>query len=316
MTQTTQQQKPAPTPPRMTLGAIAKGKRQEPISVLLYGVEGIGKSTFGADAPRPIFIDGERGTDELDVARFPTPETWQDVRDAIRTLTADAHEFETLVIDTLDWLEPLLWRFICQRDGKKDVEDYGYGKGYVAALDEWRIFLAALERLRQAKRMHVVLLAHSWIKPFKNPEGDDFDRYEMKLHAKAAGLLKEWPKAVLFANYETIAAKDTKTKRVRGVSTGARFVYTQRTAAYDAKNRYGLPESLPLSWASFYEAAVAGLDPAALKAKAAEAAKALPADAQEKVAAALARAGDDTGKLSQLINWIATQTAQTAQKEQ
>ena len=247
-------QQPA-APPRMTLASIRRGRIDSPTRTLLYGVEGSGKSTFGASAPTPIFLGAEDGTGHLDLERFPQPQTWGHVREALRTLRAEEHGYQTLVVDTLDWAEPLLWRSICERDGKKDIEDYGYGKGYVAALDEWRVLINDLELLRAAKAMQIVLLAHSWIKPFKNPEGDDFDRYEMKINPKAAGLLKEWSDTVLFANYETFAHKDDKTKRVRGVSTGARMCYSTRSAAYDAKNRFNLPEQFPLDWQE-YEAAL------------------------------------------------------------
>jgi hypothetical protein len=239
----------------MKLDALVRGKLQEPITVLLYGVEGIGKSTFGADAPKPIFIDAEGGTAHLDVPRFPRPESWQDVLDALGELESSKHEFQTVVVDTLDWIEPLIWKHICERDSTENkrltsVEDYGYGKGYEVALDEWRQFVAALERLKR-KGMNVILLGHCWVKPFKNPEGEDYDRYQMKLHAKAAGFLREWPRNVLFAKHDTIAAKDQKTNRVRGVSTKKRLVYTEQGAAFDAKNRSNLPPSFPLGWEQF-----------------------------------------------------------------
>lgn len=293
-------------PSRMRLDALEKGRKQEPISVLLYGVEGIGKSTFGADAPRPVFIDGEGGTSELDVTRFPRPAAWPEVLEAVRTLTDEGHDFGTLVVDTLDWLEPMLWEHICKRDQKKDIEDYGFGKGYVAALDEWRVFLAALERLQEKRRMHVVLLAHSWVKSFKNPEGNDFDRYELKLNAKAGGLMKEWPKAVLFANYETIAAVDAKTKRAKGVSTGARLIYTTRTAAYDAKNRYSLPESLPLSWAEFFRGTQVQqvAEPKVLVAEIERKAKVLDGEDMKKVRGWLEQAGQDAEKLAKLNSHV------------
>lgn len=299
---------PPPRPSKMTLGSLVKGKQSEPLSVLLYGVEGIGKSTFGANAPCPIFLDGEGGSANLDVARFPPPETWEDVKEAIRVLAVESHDFGTLVVDTLDWIEPLLWDFCCRRDGEKSIESYGYGKGYAAALDEWRVFLAALERLRKAKPMHIILLAHSWIKQFKNPEADDYDRYELKLHPKAGGLLKEWPQAVLFANHDIIAAKEEgsgKKKRVRGVDTGRRLIYTQRTAAYDAKNRFNLPASLSLDWSEFFGAvrSAHSADPAIMRQEIDRKARELGGELGQKALDGLARA--DTGeKLSILSNWI------------
>lgn len=262
-------ERPTPPPqverPKVTLAAVKRGQADVPVRTLLYGVEGVGKTTFAAGAPRPIFIGSEDGWGLLDVERFPPPESWAQVRDAVSALTNEPHDYRTLGIDTLDWLEPLLWRHVCERDGKKDIEDYGYGKGYVTALDEWRAFVSDLERLRAKRRMQIVLLAHCWIKSFKNPESDDYDRFEMKIHNRAAGLLKEWCDVVLFANYETSTQKDSKTKRIRGVSTGARLCYSTRAAAYDAKNRFSLPEAFALDW-SEYEAAVTRHQPADLSA--------------------------------------------------
>lgn len=246
-------------PPRNPLAAVKRGRVERPPVVLLYGTEGVGKSSWAASAPEPIFLDLEGGTDRLDVARFPKPESWEDVLFAIQSLTLDQHEYRTLVVDTLDALEPLCWAHVCALAKQPDIEAFGYGKGYTAALDQWRVFTAALERLTRQRGMGIILIAHSWIRPFKNPEGDDFDRYELKLNLKAGGFLKEWSEAVLFARYETFAHKDSKTKRVRGVSSGDRVLHTVRTAAYDAKNRYFLPERMPLlDWQAFVDAVALG----------------------------------------------------------
>lgn len=300
------------SPSRMQLNSLVKGKRVQPVRCVLYGVEGIGKTTFGANAPAPIFLGAEDGTAQMDVTRFPTPETWQEVLDAVRVLASEEHKFETLVLDTLDWAEPMLWAHICKRDGFANVEAYGYGKGHSAALDEWRVFLSALERMRRDRPMHVILVAHSWIKPFKNPEGEDFDRYELKLQSKAAGLIKEWADCVLFSNYETFATKDARTKKVKGVDTGARLLYTNRRAAYDAKNRYGLPESLPLSWAEFETAMKAGApaDPQALTAEIERKAKQLGGDLEKTVLGAIHKADGDASKLAQLNNFVNAKLAE------
>jgi len=297
---------PPSGPPRMTLASVQRGRAERPQRILLYGVEGVGKSSFAAAAPDPIFLCPEDGLSHLDVARFPEPQSWEDALAAVDVLTRDTHEFRTLVVDTLDWLEPMLWRFICTRDGQSNVESYGYGRGYVAALDEWRVFVGALERLRAQRSMGVVLLAHSWIKTFKNPEAEDFDRYEMKLHAKAAGFLREWVDACLFANYETFAHKDAS-KRVRGVSTGARLVYTERSAAYDAKNRFNLPPQLPLDWHAFTEAVAANrpADVATITARITELLADAPDELREKVRAAVAKAPTDAAYLARVLNRLA-----------
>jgi hypothetical protein len=286
--------------------------------VLLYGPEGIGKSTFGASAPRPIFLGAEEGTASLDVTRFPRPESLDDVFEALAALRApEAEGFDTLVIDSLDWLEPLIWDFCVKRDNEKSIESYGYGKGYAAALDEWRKLLRVLEFVWLSKRMNIVLLAHSVIRPFKNPAGEDYDRYELKLHTKAAGLVKEWTDAVLFAQYETYAKKDEKTKRVRGIDTGARLVFTERRAAYDAKNRYSLPESLPLSWSDFAAAVAQGQTaaPAELRAEVLRKAEGLPEDVKLKVQEVVAKAGDNAQSLALINNKVNAKLAELAEKE-
>ncbi len=293
---------------KMKLTALVRGKQLQPIRAVVFGPEGCGKSTFAANAPAPIFLGAEDGTAQLDVVRFPTPSTWADVLEAVRVLASEDHQFKTLVVDSADWVEPLLWRHLISKDktGAETIEDVsgGYGKGYTAALDEWRVFLAAIERMRKAKSMHVLLIAHSHIKAFKNPEGPDYERHELKLNGKAAGLLKEWSDCVMFANYETFAVAD-KSKRVRGVSTGARLLNTERSAAFDAKNRYGLQPQLPLSWQAFEDAVKAGqpADPVALLEEVSRKLLELAPAEQEKVKAALPRATDAL-RLSQLNDYI------------
>lgn len=294
----------ASAPSRMKLTAVTKGRVERPMRVLLFGVEGVGKSTFAANAPSPVFLAAEDGTAQLDVARFPEPKTWRDVFDAVDELTNGEHEYKTVVVDTLDWLEPLCWDHVVTKASSpkiKSIEDFGFGKGYVAALDEWRLLLAKFEQLRLRRGMHVIFLAHSWIKTFKNPEDEDYDRYELKLHAKAGGLLKEWSDAVLFTRYETFTNTDEKTKRSRGVSTGARVIHTQRTAAWDAKNRYDLPETLPLDWHAFAEAVKrqAPADPAKLRERIQKLlAQTTDTEFVQKVAAAVEAAGNDASKLA------------------
>lgn len=241
---------------RMSLASIVSGKSPGPVRILVYGVDGVGKSTFAAGAPKPIFLCAENGTDGLDVARFPVPIVWADVLDAIQTLTADSGGYQTLVIDTLDWIEPLLITELMRREGVTSRDDIGggYQKWIDAAVDLWRVLLAAIERLRHLQKMNVVLLAHYIKKSVKNPLGEDYERFQLKLHDKHAGLFREWVDGVYFARHEEYADKDKKTKRVRGISTGARLLFTHWTAAYDAKDRYNLPEQLPLDWSEFEKA--------------------------------------------------------------
>lgn len=304
-------------PKRMTLAAVTRGKQEQPVRVVMHGIDGVGKTTFAANAPKPIFIGAERGTSQQDVARFPVPERWQDIRDAVRTLTDDEHDFKTLALDSLDWAEPLLFRDVCIRAKASTIEEVGggWGKGYTAALDDWRILLSEIERLQAKRGMHVVFIAHSLVKSFKNPAGEDYDRYQIKVNDKAAGLIREWADDVLFANYEVIAAKDERTKRVRGVDTGARIIHTVYSAAWDAKNRHSLEPSLPLSWDDYFAGVKANQSatPDELRKRIAALVSQLAVDEQTKAAEAEKRAGDDAAKLSQLVNWI---NARIGQKEQ
>jgi len=317
----------APPVSRMSLGNVVKGKQARPHRVVLYGPEGIGKSSFGAGAPKAIFIPVEDGTSHLDVARFPKPESWKDVRAAVRELATAKHEYSTLVIDTLDAAEALLWRHMIERDvyadakqkqKLRDIEDYGYGKGYAKALEDWRGLLKDLELLQQQRGMGVVLIAHAHVKSFKNPAGDDFDRYELKMHAKAGGLFKEWCDSLLFANYETFARKDADNpRRVRGLDTGARLIFTERRASYDAKHRGNLPESLPLSWADFAAESAKEIDPVAFAAAIKKRAAELGEEFASKVATAIEQAAGNVTSLTSINNRVNTRIAeQAAQKEE
>lgn len=277
----------APAAPRMSLASVKRGVTHAPMRVLLYGPEGIGKTTFGADAPAPIFLGTEDGFGLLDVARFPEPRSWRDVNDALLVLERDKHDYRTLVLDSLDWLEPLVHAEVCRAGGKKDIEAFGYGKGYVAALDTWRALLSGLDRIRRARGMHIVLLAHAKLEAYRNPEGSDYDRWGLKIHKLAAGLAKEWPDAVLFANFTGVLVAKDDSGRARGkaVGTPTRALYTERRAAFEAKNRYALPSELPFSWADFEAAATALRDPAPLLAELEELAARAPADTAAKVRA-------------------------------
>lgn len=251
------------TQTRMTLDSIQRTVEPKPDRILLVGTEGVGKTTFAADAPNPIFICAEDGIPPVlgEVPRFPTPETLTDVLDAARALIREEHEFGTFVIDTIDWLEPVIWQELCARNSWTDIEAPGYGKGYVAAAEEWRKLLSALDVLRQRKGMEIILLAHAAIRTFQNPAGGDYSRYECKLNKNAAALVKEWADVNLFAIHEEFVQVKNGRETRKGISTGRRVIHTERTAAWDAKNRYALPPELPLNYAD-YAAARAASQPA------------------------------------------------------
>jgi hypothetical protein len=240
-------------PNRMTLANVHRGKNLEkPDRILLYGTEGIGKSTFGASAPDPIFIASEDGIKHLDVSSFPEPGSLDDVLAAIRELRQSDHDRKTLVIDTVDWVEPLVFAEVISRGRDwKNIEDVGYGKGYSIALDGWRKMLTDLDSLRAERGMEIILLAHAQTSNFNNPAGPDYSRYELAMNKRGAGLLKQWADSELFACYEEVVQKEKGALRAKGQATGARVIHTAHCAAWDAKNRYSLPPVLPLSYEDY-----------------------------------------------------------------
>lgn len=236
------------------LKSIRKNDAMAAPRIMVYGVEGIGKSTFGAGAPNPIYILTEDGLGSLNVNHFPLATSFQDVIDAIATLYKENHAFETVVIDSLDWLEAIIQREI---EAKYDAKDLAYGKGALIAAERWREILDGLNALRNDKGMAVILIAHTTIKRFDSPEVEPYDRYQPKLQERSNAVVREWCDAVLFANYKTIVKKDDvgfNQTNNRGISTGERLLFTSERPAYMAKNRYNMPESIPLSWEAFEQA--------------------------------------------------------------
>ena len=236
------------------LSTISRGKRPHHIFALIYGVDGVGKTCFASHAPKPIFIGAEKGTEQLDVARFPQTESIGELMAQVRALQTEKHEFDSVVLDSLDWVEPLIWKAVCDEGKVETIEQYagGYGKGYVRALDLWRTLLRELSVLNE--RMHVLLIGHAQIKSFQDPElPSAYDRYQLKINDKAAALVREAADAVLFARFETelVRASGAKAK-VR--EEGKRILYIESRPGFDAKNRFDLPFVMPLDWKTFGDA--------------------------------------------------------------
>lgn len=234
------------------LSSIKRNQDLQPPRIMLYGPHGLGKTTFGAGAPNPIFIQTEDGLGKLEVDHFPLATSFQDVLDALAALQAD-HEFQTVVIDSLDWLDNLIWQDI---ETRYEAKDLAYGKGTVIAADYWRKVLSGLNDLRR-KGMMSILIAHCEIKRFDNPEAEPYDRYQPKLQARSSALVQEWADCVFFTNFKTVVKQSDvgfQQKVSRGISTGERLIWTQERPAHLAKNRYNLPETLPLDWSAVAEA--------------------------------------------------------------
>lgn len=229
----------------MKLADLVKtGIEKKPPRIVLYGPHGIGKSTFGASTPLPVFLPTEDGLTTIDVPHFDTAKKLDDVWQYMTALIKEEHSFKTVVIDTIDWLETLIFAQVCADGGKANIEDFGYAKGYTYALKYWDKFLNGLEAIR-AKGLAVLLLAHSEIKPYSPPDSTAYDRYQIAIHKAAAARIEEYSDAVLFCNYKVFITKDgLKTK----ASGGERVIYTSPSPAYRAKNRYGLEDELPFEW--------------------------------------------------------------------
>lgn len=295
---------PAGAPRRMNLAAATSGVDRGPPRIFVYGVGGVGKTTFLSEAPSPVFIDTQGGTEELDVTRFPKPHTWTDVLDAVDELIVTEHSHKTLVIDLVDDVEQMLFAHLCKQANCANITEYGGGfnKGFDAAVPEWRNLVARLERLRREKQMIIGFVAHSTVKSFKNPEGPDYDRYQTLMNEKGSGFLRGWCTAVLLARHSVTLKVDKK--KTRGVSTGARVLQTVETAAYYAKNRYNLPDTLSLDWVTFWEAVQAGqpASPDALRAEITELMQQLDEATREKVASEVAKSGEDAARLVRVLN--------------
>lgn len=231
---------------------IIKGKVPCAKKVLIYGPEGIGKSTFASRFPEPLFIDTEGSTKEMDVSRTPTPASWAMLMEQVAYVKNHPDICRTLVIDTLDWAEQMCVEHVCARYGKAGIEDFGYGNGYVYAKEEFGRFLNRLEETVKTG-IHIVLTAHAQMRKFEQPdEIGSYDRWELKLGKKTTSqtspLVKEWADMVLFANYKTFSvAVDDKGKKHKAQG-GARVMYTVHHPCWDAKNRYGLPDEMPFEY--------------------------------------------------------------------
>lgn len=228
---------------------VTSGVIPAPVKVVLYGPEGIGKSTFAAQFPNPVFIDAEGGTKRLDVRRLPRPTSWAMLLDEVKEVRQGGVPCTTLVLDTADWAEALCIRSICTKAKVDGLEGFGYGKGYVYAKEEFGRLLDQLEEVVATGR-NVVVLAHAMIAKFEQPDAvGNYDRWQMKTTKQVAPLLREWCDMLLFANYKTVVEKAGSGPNAKNKASGGRRVmYTTHHPCWDAKNRFGLADELPLDY--------------------------------------------------------------------
>lgn len=239
---------------------IVTERSRGPLKILAYGPEGVGKTRLGAFSIKPIFLCAENGLSAPDlktIPSFPTPDSWSDVLDAIKWLTTQPHDYKTLVVDSLDWLHQHARAAVCKRENMSPSQYEDYGRGEKHAFELWVQLMTVLSELQEKRGMHIIMLAHSAMETFQNPQGEDFVRYQLALSKKAAERWKQWPDFLLFMSQEMFTKKSKDDKTSKGI-IGDYRIFTQRSAAFDAKNRINLPAEIAYEtenpWRPFAEA--------------------------------------------------------------
>jgi len=231
---------------------ITRGKLPSAYKVALYGVEGIGKSTLAAKFPDPVFIDTEDSTKTMDVARFDKPTSWSMLLLEVEHVLRNPGCCKTLVIDTADWAEQLCIAELCTKNGWASLASPSFGAGYQHNAEAFGKLLNKLTQVTE-KGIPVVVTAHARLRRVDLPdEMGGYDHWEMKTSKKVAPLIREWSDATFFANYKTIVVNVDGQGAQKGKNKaqgGKRMLYTTHTPFWDAKNRFGLPDELPLDYA-------------------------------------------------------------------
>lgn len=237
----------------ISLSSIKRSGKHKPPIVMMYAVHGIGKTSFGASAPNPVFIQTEDGLGKIETNTFGVLKTFDELMDTIGVLYNEEHTFKTVVLDSLDWAEPIIHTETARINGWKSIDDgskeTSFQRGYKEAVNTWKILLEGLTALRDERDMAIVMLAHSEVKRYESPDADPYDRYQPKLHKDASAIILEACDDVLFANYRVNTVKADvgfNKKVVRGVGSGERLIHTVERPAFLAKNRWSLPDNLPL----------------------------------------------------------------------
>ncbi len=224
---------------------IERGLKTSPVRAVIYGTEGIGKSTLAAQFPDALILDTEDGTGRIDCARVSCRDALQ-LEGAMLDLIGDPQGFKTVVIDSADWAERQILEHLLKKAGKRSIEDFGFGKGYTMLAEACSRILGLADQM-VARGLNVVFVAHATIKRTSPPdETDGYDRYELKLTRQTGPLFKEWSDLLLFCNYKTklVEGSDGRKKATGGK---VRLMYAERSAAWDAKNRFGLPAEMPMA---------------------------------------------------------------------
>lgn len=232
---------------------VQKKPETRPRKIMVYGVHGIGKSTFGAMAPKPLFIQTEDGIGDIEADRLPLCDSLDTFYGQLGSVIGEDHDYKTLVIDSADWLENLISDKVCKKANKQALSDFDFGKGNGIVAAEWRIVLEGLDHVIK-RGVSVILLAHSQITTFNDPTTNSYDRYSPKLIKQSAALLQEWCDEVLFATQKVFtASEDLGFNKSRAIATsaGQRVLKTTEAAGWLAKNRLGMPDEIPFAWSEF-----------------------------------------------------------------
>jgi hypothetical protein len=237
----------------INLQSITKTRRIRAPKVCLVGQNKIGKTTFAAMAPNAIGILTEDGSDAVDAQAFPLAQSLSDVYEAIGVLLNEEHDFQTVFLDSLDWLEPMLQAHVCAKNGWKNIEAPGFGKGHVEAANEWRSLLDGFEALRRERGMGVILIAHSKVKRVEDPMTEGYDSHVLKLNDRAGALVQEWADVIGYAGYRIFTNKTDAgfgNKETKATTTGERILHVEPHPAHCGGNRFGL-RNMPLDWNAF-----------------------------------------------------------------
>lgn len=249
-------------------GATSGAQEKSPISIILYGVDGVGKTTFAAAAPNPYFLDLERGSLKIKGITRVHPVSYPEVLERLRQLRNEKHDFKTVVLDSLDWLEGFMWPVVLKQNNWTQEAALAYGRGNEALRVEWLNFRSQVMELQIAREMNIILLGHALVKTFQDPQTNvPYDRYQIKMIDKGAAVLREAVDCVLFANYDVVVKEEKGARKGKAYGKGERVMYTEHRPAFDAKNRFALPFALPLDWDDFYLASTGVKDPKEILAK-------------------------------------------------
>ncbi len=239
------------------LDKISKGKLAGPVKLVVYGGPAVGKTSFAATAPSPVLFDFENRSRHLDVTRYQ-PTSWPETGQALKEIVANPGEFKSVIIDSLDHMENLIHKYLCEQGGVSSIEDYdrGFGKGFVAAYNEFQRFLVLVEQLI-AKGINVIMLAHSQQAKYMNPVGEDFDVFKLKLRggvkSDASALIVEKADLVGFASFEDMSRKGKTDNKAKALTTGVRLLSFAHHPAFQSKA--GVPLKKPVipltTWADF-----------------------------------------------------------------